>query len=89
MTGPLVTPEGVVLVATTSAARLSAPTIAEVTLRCPICGSEGSVLARIGTRVTVDDDGTGSLALRVKSTKAAHLCGTSQLELPLGEEAQE
>jgi hypothetical protein len=42
------------------------------------------VEARLQARVTKDSDGSGALALRVRSAKSAHLCNQPTLGLAEG-----
>lgn len=51
-----------------------APTSVTVELPCPSCDDVVFTEARLSARVTKDSDGTGALALRVRSAKASHVC---------------
>lgn len=63
---------------------LQTPVVASVILQCPKCGQAASVAAKLQTRLVQDQDGTGHLALRVRSPKAGHLCGQTTLGLVEG-----
>jgi hypothetical protein len=55
-------------------------------LICPSCGMDARVTAKLFSRVTRDSDGSGSLALKMKSPKAQHIC--DQLSMGLDEGAR-
>lgn len=60
---------------------LVAPCRVGVELCCPTCGAIYVIPASMGSRVTRDSDGAGSIALRVRAEKVAHLCGQMTLDL--------
>lgn len=60
------------------------PVVLSVLLTCPNCDAQIQVAAKLQSRVTRDTDGTGALALRVRSAKAGHLCGQQALGLVEG-----
>jgi hypothetical protein len=60
------------------------PTTITVELVCPKCDDPTWIEARLQTRLTRDSDGTGALALRVRSPKAAHVCDSPTLGLVEG-----
>jgi hypothetical protein len=66
---------------------LATPAKAAIRLECPLCEQAETVTATLRTRLVRDQDGTGSLALRVRSAKAEHVCG--QLGLGLAEGPRE
>jgi len=63
---------------------LEAPTVVSVELPCPSCDDVVFVEARLQARVTRDSDGSGALALRVRSAKASHICDQPTLGLAEG-----
>ena len=65
---------------------ITTPAGLSVTLPCPSCGETETVRATLRSRVVKDQDGSGHLALRVRSPKAEHVCG--QLALGLAEGAR-
>lgn len=60
------------------------PVVVSVLLTCPNCDAQETIAAKLQTRVTKDSDGTGALALRVRSPKASHVCGQVALGLVEG-----
>lgn len=60
------------------------PIVVSVLLTCPNCSVQTTIAAKLQTRVTKDSDGTGALALRCRSPKAAHVCGQASLGLVEG-----
>jgi hypothetical protein len=60
------------------------PVVLSVLLECPSCQMQLQVAAKLQTRVTRDQDGSGALALRVRSAKTMHLCGQQALGLVEG-----
>lgn len=61
------------------------PAVLAVMLTCPTCDMQLQIAAKLQTRVTRDSDGTGALALRVKSAKTQHVCGQQALGLIEGD----
>lgn len=53
----------------------------DVELECPRCGAIASTTAKVATRLVADQDGSGTLGVRVKAAKVPHLC--AQLSLTL------
>ena len=68
----------------TLARPLPAPVIVSVILKCPGCDETATVEARLSARIVKDSDGTGSLALRTRAAKVAHVCGQQSLGLAEG-----
>lgn len=64
---------------------LVAPCRVGVELCCPTCGAIYVIPASLGARVTRDSDGAGSIAVRIRAEKVAHLCGQMRLELATDE----
>jgi len=60
---------------------LVAPCKVGVELACPTCGAIYVIPVSLGARVTRDSDGDGSISLRARASKVAHLCGQLTLEL--------
>lgn len=60
---------------------LVAPCKVGVELTCPTCGAIYVIPASMLARVTRDSDGAGTIGLRVRADKVAHLCGQMSLEL--------
>lgn len=60
---------------------LVAPCRVGVELSCPNCGAIYTIPAALGARITRDSDGAGTISLRVRADKVAHLCGQMSLEL--------
>ena len=65
-------------------APIAAPCTITVELPCPNCDDVVFTEARLQARVTRDSDGSGALALRVRSAKASHLCNQPTLGLAEG-----
>lgn len=63
---------------------LVAPCTVTVELPCPSCDDVVFTEARLQARVTRDSDGSGALALRVRSAKSAHVCNQPSLGLVEG-----
>ena len=66
-----------------------APCRLGVELTCPTCGAIYTIPATLQARVTRDSDGAGSIGLRVRAEKVAHLCGQLTLELDAGDAPRE
>jgi hypothetical protein len=60
---------------------LVAPCKVAIELTCPTCGAIYSIPATIGTRVTRDDVGKGTIRVRLASDSVAHLCAQQTLGL--------
>lgn len=60
---------------------LLVPARIAVDLTCPSCGAVYTIPATIGARVVRDDDGAGSLAVRLRAAKVPHICAQLALEL--------
>lgn len=60
---------------------LVAPCRVGIELTCPTCGAIYVIPATLQARVTRDSDGAGTIGLRVRAEKVAHLCGQMTLEL--------
>lgn len=63
---------------------VEAPLELDVIVACPRCGGTVTIYTKLSARVTLDSDGTGTLALRTKAAKAAHVCGQASLGLVTG-----
>lgn len=54
---------------------IQTPVVLAMLLECPSCQMQLQVAAKMQTRLTRNQDGTGSLALRLRSAKTQHVCG--------------
>lgn len=52
-----------------------------VDLECPQCHTGAQVVAEVGAVLKCTSDGDGTLALRVKSKAAVHVCGQQQIHV--------
>lgn len=65
---------------------LVAPARVAVELTCPTCGAIYSIPASLGVRVVQNDTGEGTIGVRMRADKVAHLCRQMRLDL-VGEDA--
>lgn len=63
---------------------IQTPVVVSVVLVCPRCQAAHATAAKLQTRMTRDQDGTGHLALRVRAPKVMHLCDQPTLGLVEG-----
>ena len=60
---------------------LVAPSRVAVELSCPTCGAIYTIPASLGARVVQNDAGEGTIGIRLRADKVAHLCRQLRLEL--------
>jgi hypothetical protein len=56
------------------------PVIVEMVVECPRCGDLASIVVGLHGRLTADDDGTGSLKVRVDQKAVEHMCDQTRLD---------